>query len=169
VYVVALTPYERIRLLDFIRWHPHLPRKVIRARILLGADDGKTDGELAEELDTSISTVHRTRQRYVEEGLDRALNDQPRPGGKKKLSEKGESVLAALARSEPPPGQRQWTLQSLADYLIELNVVDSISYETVRQELRKSGISLQPSLDLLLCRRLPRPYSPFHSEPRRKS
>ena len=74
--------------------------------------------------------------------LDGALNERPRLGGQKKLDEKGQAVLETLAHSKPPAGRKRWTLQLLADRLVQLKVVDSISYETVRQELKKSGSSL---------------------------
>lgn len=86
--------------------------------------------------------MQRTRQRFVEGGLDRALNEDPRPGGRKKLDAKGEALLETLARSEPPEGRKRWTLQLLADKLVELKVIDSISYETVRQELKKTPQAL---------------------------
>jgi transposase len=87
--------------------------------------------------------VQRTRQRFVEGNLEGALNERPRPGGQKKLDEKGEAILETLAQSKPPEGRKRWTLQLLADRLVQLKVVDSLSYETVRQELKKSGLSLE--------------------------
>ncbi len=142
IYVVDLTEDERTFLLDFINRGTRSARKLKRARILLLSDEGKTDGEIAQALHTSTSTVQRTRQRFVEGGLERALNEDPRPGACKKLDVKGEMVLETLARSEPPEGRKRWTLQLLADRLVELKVVDRISDETVRQELKKSGSSL---------------------------
>ena len=142
IYVVDLTEEERTFLLDFINRGTQSARKLRRARTLLLADEGKTDREIAEALHTSRPTVQRTRRRFVEGGLARALNEDPRPGAGKKLDAKGEAVLEALARSEPPEGRKRWTLQLLADRLVELKVVDSISDETVRQALKKSGLSL---------------------------
>lgn len=141
-YVVDLTEEERTVLLELTSQGKQSVRKVKRAHILLLADKGKTDGQIAEALHTSQSTVQRTRQRFVEGDLDRALNDDPRPGASKKLDEKGEALLETLARSAPPRGHKHWTLQLLADRLVELKAVDAISYETVRQELKKSGLSL---------------------------
>lgn len=142
IYVVDLTEEERGILLELIGQGNPPARKVKRAHILLLADEGKTDDEIAEALHTSVPTVHRTRQRFVEGNLDRALNEDPRPGASKKLDEKGEALLEMLARSQPPTGQKHWTLQLLADRLVELKAVDTVSYETVRQELKKSGSSL---------------------------
>ena len=141
IYVVDLTEEERTFLLDFINQGTQSARKLKRAHILLLAHEGKRDGEIAEALHTSTPTVQRTRRRFVEGGLDRALNEDPRPGARKKLDEQGEALLETLAKSEPPEGRKRWTLQLLADRLVELKVVDSISYETVRQELKKNGSS----------------------------
>jgi transposase len=142
IYIVDLTKEERTHLLDFIKSGKHSARKLNRARILLLADEGKADGEIAEALHTGTATVQRTRQRFVEGNLEGALNERARPGGQKKLDEKGEAILETLAHSKPPAGRKRWTLQLLADRLVQLKVVDSISYETVRQEVKKSGLSL---------------------------
>jgi transposase len=129
-------------LLDFINSGKQSARKLNRARILLLADEGKTDSEIAAVLHTGPSTVQRTRQRFVEGNLDGALNERPRQGREKKLDERGEAILETLAHSKPPEGRKRWTLQLLADRLVQLKVVDRISYETVRQEVKKSGLSL---------------------------
>ena len=142
LYIVDLTEEERTYLLDFIKSGKQAVRKFNRAQILLLADKGKTDREIAEALHTGTATVQRTRQRFVEGNLEGALNERPRLGGTKKLDEKGEAVLETLAHSQPPDGRKRWTLQLLADRLVQLKVVDSISYETVRQEVKKSGLSL---------------------------
>jgi transposase len=144
IYIVDLTEEERTSLLDLIRSGEHSARKLNRARILLLADEGKRDREIASILHTSTPTVQRTRQRFVEGNLERALNEEPRLGSRllKKLDEKGEAILETLARSEPPEGRKRWTLQLLADRLVILNVVDSISRETVRLELKKRNLSL---------------------------
>jgi transposase len=141
-YIVDLTKEERTYLLDIIKNGKRRARKLNRARILLLADEGKTDGEIAEALHTGTATVQRTRQRFVEGNLEGALNERPRPGGQKKLDEKGEAVLETLAHSKPPEGRKRWTLQLLADRLVQLKVVDSISYETVRKEVKKKDFSL---------------------------
>ena len=142
IYIVDLTKEERTYLLEFIKSGKQSARKLNRARILLLADEGKADGEIAGALHTGTATVQRTRQRFVGGNLEGALNERPRPGGQKKLDEKGEAILETLAHSKPPEGRKRWTLQLLADRLVQLNVVDSISYETVRQELKKNDLSL---------------------------
>lgn len=142
IYLVELTEEERAYLLGLIKGGEHSARKLNRARILLLADEDKIDGEIAEALHSSTPTVQRTRKRFVEGNLGRALNEDPRPGAQRKLDERGEAVLETLARSKPPEGRKKWTLQLLADRLVELKVVDRISYETVRQELKKNGLSL---------------------------
>jgi hypothetical protein len=78
----------------------------------------------------------------VEGNLEGALNERPRVGGKRKLDQKGEAVLETLAHSKPPDGRKRWTLHLLADRLVELKVVESISHETVRQEVKKKGFDL---------------------------
>ena len=141
-YIVDLDEEERASLLQFIKSGKRSARKINRVRILLLADEGKTDKEVAQVLHTSESTVQRTRQRFVEGNLEYALNERPRPGAQRKLEGKGEATLIALAKSEPPAGQKKWTLQLLADRLVELKVVDGVSYETVRRELKKTTSSL---------------------------
>ena len=140
-YVVDLNEEERAYLLDFIKKGKPAARKLNRAQILLLADEGKADREIAEALHTGTATVQRTRQRFVEGNLEGALNEKRRPGAQKKLDLKGEAILEALAKGKPPTGRKRWTLQLLADRLVELHVVESISYETVRQEVKKNGFS----------------------------
>ena len=144
IYIVDLTEEERTSLLDLIKSGEHSARKLNRARILLLANEGETDEKIAQVLHTSVPTVQRTRQQFVERNLEGALNERPRLGSLllKKLNEKGGAVLETLARSEPPEGRKRWTLQLLADRLVILKVVDSISRETVRLELKKRGLSL---------------------------
>jgi transposase len=138
IYVVNLTEEERAYLLKFIRRGEHSARKINRARILLLADDGRIDRQIAEALHTSVPTVQRIRQRLVEGGLENALHERPRKGGDKKLDGKAEALLVALACSDPPEGRQRWTMQLLADRLVELRVVDTISDETVRRILKKT-------------------------------
>lgn len=137
-YIVELTSTERDELLTLIGAGESSARKVKRANILLLSNAGKKDEEIAEALHTSVSTIERTRRRSVLEGLKASLNERPRPGGRCKLDAKGEVVLETLAKSEPPDGRKRWTMQLLADRLVELKVVDAISDETVRKQLKKT-------------------------------
>lgn len=139
IYHVNLTDDQRTELLQLIHSGEHSARQINRARILLLADEGHIDCEIAASLHTSVPTVERTRRRFVMEGLHQALHERPRPGGRirKKLDEKGLAVLQTLARSKPPQGRKCWTMQLLADRLVELKVVEAISDETVRKELKK--------------------------------
>ena len=127
IYIVDLTEEERSELLDFIKSGKHSARKLNRARILLLADEGQSDSQIAGALHTGTATVQRTREKFVESNLEGALNEKRRPGGKRKLDEKGVAVLDTIAHSKPPEGRKRWTLQLLADRLVELRVVDSIS------------------------------------------
>ena len=140
IYVVDLTDEERESLLNLISRGTQSVRKIKRAHILLLADEGQTDQEIAQALHTSKSTVQRTRRRFVMGSLERALNEDPRLGASRKLDDKGEAVLATLAQSKPPEGRKRWTLQLLSDRLVELKVVDSISRETVRGVLHKKKL-----------------------------
>jgi transposase len=138
LYVIDLTDEEREELIELTGKGKASARKLTRARILLKADEGWKDKQIMAALDTSDSTVERTRKRFVEGGLAKALNDDPRPGAKRKLDGRGEAYLIAITCSEPPDEQDHWALRVVADRLVELGVVDSISYETVRQTLKKT-------------------------------
>jgi transposase len=138
-YLVALTTEERQELLKLTNSGELSVRKMKRAQILLKADENWKDKDIIAALNTSRSTVERTRKRYVEGGLDKALNDDPRPGARKKLDGRAEARLIALACSDAPDDSEHWALRALADELVELGVVDSISYETVRQYLKKTN------------------------------
>jgi transposase len=136
-YVVDLTAEERTALEQLLVRGKSSARKLTRARILLQADEGLTDEEITAALDVSIATVERTRQRFVEANLE-ALDELPRPGGQRKLSGKQEAQLIAVACTPAPSGQARWTLQLLADQVVELGFADSIARETVRQVLKKT-------------------------------
>ncbi len=147
-YKVTLTAEERQSLLDRIAAGKAAARTLAHARILLKADaaDGGpawTDDRIAEACEVDVRTVERVRQRFVERGFDAALDrkTQDRPSRERKLDGAGEARLVALACSTPPAGRAAWTLQLLADKLVELRVVDSIADETVRQALKKTNSS----------------------------
>ena len=139
-YIVDLTAEERRTLEKMLRGGKHGSRKLTRARIVLLADAGRTDAEIVTALSTGDSTVERTRQRFVEEGLE-CLNEHARHGAKLKLSEKQEAHLIAIACSDAPEGRARWTLRLLAGKVVELGFVDSIARETVRQTLKKNKSS----------------------------
>jgi transposase len=106
--------------------------------MLLLADEGRTDAEIAGILKAGFRTIEHTRQRYVLEGLEASLREKPRPGARTKLDSKSEAILETLVKSKPPKGQKRWTLQLLSDRLVELKVVESISDETVRNVVKKT-------------------------------
>ena len=137
-YIVELESDERERLLELTSKGQLSARKMKRAQILLKADEGWKDKGIMAALNTSRGTVERTRKRFVEGGLDRALNEDPRPGQRAKLDEKAEAHLIALACSEAPDGHDHWPLRLLADKLVELGLVESLSHETVRKVLKKT-------------------------------
>ena len=108
-----------------------------RAQILLKADEGLKDAEIVSALNTSGPTVERIRKRFVQGNLEKALYDDPRPGSQTKLDGRAEAELIALACSDVPDGHAKWSLRMLADKLVELEIVEGISHETVRQTLKK--------------------------------
>jgi transposase len=140
-YHVKLTDEERTYLSDLTNKGKAGARRIKRARILLMADAGKLDREIIAAVGVGESTVGRTRQRFAEGGMDRALNDNPRPGRRRLLDGKQEAFLVALTCSDSPEGRETWTMQLLADKLVELKVVERISDETVRQTLKKTSLS----------------------------
>lgn len=140
-YRVELTDAERSQLLGMIGKGRHGARTLARARILLKADEGLTDEDAAAVLNVGYATVGRVRQRFVEEGLERALKDAPRPGAKPKLDERQCAHLIAVACSEAPEGHDHWTLRLLAGKVVELGFAESYSHEAVRQTLKKTTSS----------------------------
>jgi len=139
-YLVTLTTAERQGLLKLTGSGELSVRRMKRAQILLKADENWKDKDNIAALNTSRSTVERARKRYVEGGLDKALNDDPRPGARKKLDGRAEAHVIALACSEAgPDDSTHWSLRAIADELVELGLVDSISYEAVRQVLKKTN------------------------------
>jgi transposase len=138
-WIVDLTEDERAEVLGLIRKGRASARRLTRAHILLHAAEGRTDEEIAAALHTNRTTVERTRRRCVEAGLEAALSEKPRPGAAPALNERGEAVLLALACANPPQGRVAWTMQLLADELVERQVIGAISDETVRRVLKKNG------------------------------
>jgi transposase len=143
-FTVRLTEPERTGLMDLVTTGTRAAATITRARILLKADvgpagEGWDDDRIADAFETSLSTVHRVRQAFVEEGLEEALH-RKKPTGRqyRKLDGDQEARLIAVACSTAPEGQARWTLRLLADKLVELQVVESISPECVRTTLKKT-------------------------------
>ncbi len=147
-YKVTLTADERNSLHDLIAAGKASAQKLTHARILLKADAAPkgpawTDTRIAEAVEVNVTTIERVRQRFVEQGLEAALSrkKQDRPSRERKLDGRAEARLVALACSDPPQGRARWTLRLLADKLVELEISDSISTESVRQVLKKTNSS----------------------------
>jgi len=147
-YIVELSAEERKKLLELISKNGANRNKIINAQILLKADvgengEGWTDLKIAEAFNVSVIKVERTRQRLVEKGLESALNRKAASRHKShKLQGEEEAFLIATCCSEAPEGHARWTLRMLGDKLVEMNYVESISPETVRQTLKKMNLSL---------------------------
>ena len=146
-YSVRLTLAERQGLIELVTTGKRAASIITRARILLKADVGREgeswdDEQIAEAFDTSLSTIHRVRQAFVEEGLEESLY-RKKPTGRqyRKLDGDQEAHLIAVACSKAPEGRSRWTLRLLADRLVELQVVESVSPECVRTTLKKTTSS----------------------------
>jgi len=141
-YIVRLTAKERKYLEDFISKGKRAAYKIKHANILLKADadgPGWSDEAIAEAFSAHSHTVRNVRQRFVEQGLDAALErkKQDAPSRKRILDGEAEACLLAIGCSEPPEGRSRWTLQLLADEVVRLDIVESISYQTIRRTLKK--------------------------------
>jgi transposase len=138
-HLVNLTEEEKLNLETLIKKGTSKARVITRGRILILASDGKSDLLIADYLKVGVSTVERIRKKFSEGGLEFALRDRPNPGKPtSKLDKKKEAFLIATVSSNPPYGRSQWTMQLLADKLVESNIVESISDETVRRTLKKT-------------------------------
>jgi transposase len=141
-YVVTLTQEEREQLRALVSSGKSAARKLNHARVLLLADRdgglGHTDEEVVKALGLGVRTVERVRQRFVEEGFEASLNPKPQPRRARKLEGQVEGDLIALAKSDPPKGRKRWTLRLLADQMVQLQYVEDISHESVRQALKKT-------------------------------
>ena len=138
-YLINLSDEERLMLDEMTRKGEIKARKFKRAMILLKADEGLTDQQIMAAVNVSRPCVERIRRRFVADGIERALNEDPRPGQKRKLDGRAEATLIATACSEAPAGHEHWTLRLLAGKLVQLGVVDTISHETVRRMLKKTS------------------------------
>ena len=139
-FIVELTAGEREMLQRQLAGGKEHARKLKRAQILLAADQKMTDETIARSIGCGTSTVYRVKRRFVEEGLDAALVERPRPGGARKLTGREEALLVAVACSAPPTGRRRWTLELLADEFVRLTQHESISRETVRRRLAENEL-----------------------------
>jgi transposase len=137
-YIVSLSDEERQALRELLKKGQAPARRINRAHILLQAHEGATDQAIATSLHLGRATVERTRKRFVEGNLARALYEDPRPGAQPKLGDKQVAFLIATACSAPPAGQKRWTMQLLADEMVRLQQVEALSDETVRRTLKKT-------------------------------
>ena len=139
-YRVELSQAERDELSAMLSGGKHAVRKLKRAQILLAADAGSGDEEIARAVAVGSSTVYRTKRRFVEGNLERALSEEPRPGAERKLTTKEEALLVATACASPPDGRARWTLALLAGAMVKLTDHESLSSETVRRRLAENGL-----------------------------
>jgi transposase len=139
-YRVELNQCERDQLTALLSGGKRETRKLKRAQILLAADRGASDEEIARSIGVGGSTVYRTKRRFVLGNLAAALNEEPRPGARRKLTGKEEALLVATACSRPPVGRARWTLELLAGELVRLTTHHSVSRETVRRRLTENDL-----------------------------
>src|ERR1700686_4140337 len=139
-YRVDLSQIERTELRALLSGGKHASRKLKRAQILLAADAGASDEEIARSVGVGDSTVYRTKRRFVEGNLERALSEEPRPGAERKLTGKEEALLVAAACASPPEGRARWTLELLAGAMVKLTEHKSLSHETVRRRLAENDL-----------------------------
>lgn len=139
-YRVELSQGERSELTALLSGGKHSVRRLKRAQILLAADAGVSDEEIATSVGVGGSTVYRTKRRFVTGNLEAALSEEPRPGASRKLSCKEAALLIATACSDPPEGRARWTLELLADEMVRLTKHDSLSRETVRRRLAENHL-----------------------------
>lgn len=114
-------------------------RKITRCRILLLADQGRTDQEISEALNVCLATIFNIRRRYCQEGLERAISEGARSGQPPKFKGKSMAKITAIACSKPPEGHAKWSLRLLANHVVELDIVETISYVSVRNILKKTN------------------------------
>jgi transposase len=148
-YRITLTAEERDQLRSFVQVGKGAFRRLKRAQILLASEAGSTDATIAQNIAVGTSTVFRTKRRFVEEGLEAALSELPRPGADRKLAAKEEALLIATACSDPPTGRARWTLELLAGEMVRLTKHGSISSETIRRRLAEN--ELKPWLKKMWC------------------
>ena len=146
-YGVKLSTAQREILIDLTSSGSIKVRVYKRARVLLMSDENREGGskpgsQIAEEVDLSLATVQRVRRQFVEGGLEVALSEKPRTGAPRKFKERDRAKITALACAKPPKGHARWTLRLLAEKMVELELVESISHDTVDKVLKKTNLSL---------------------------
>jgi len=139
-YIVKLKPKEQSKLDKLVHQGKTSARVINRARILLHSHHGKNNKYIAQALSVSITAIINLRRRFQSERLS-SLYDKPRPGRPKKIYGKIEAQLVALACSTPPDGRARWTMRMLADRIVELDLVDSISHKAVWERLKKTTLN----------------------------
>lgn len=141
-FLVQLSEPERHRLQKIVRSGKDKARKITRCRILLLADKtGKTDAQIADALNVCLATIFHIRRRYAQEGVERAIGEGTRSGQPPKFKGRTAAKITAIACSTPPDGQARWSLRLLADRLVELKIVSSISHQSVGNILKKTSLN----------------------------
>jgi transposase len=141
IHKVKLNNKQKQELLEITRCGKRPVRQVKKAQILLFANEGKIDEEIAELLHVTGRTVQATRLQFCQEGMG-TLKRKPVPGRPKKVDGRVEAEIMAIALSDPPKGQARWTLHMIADQIVELEVIPSISYQSIRRTLKKKKLNL---------------------------
>jgi transposase len=141
-HCVKLSEHQRQYLQKIVESGTDKARKITRCRILLLAGKGKTDREISDALGVCLATIFNIRRRYHKGGLERTIQEAPRSGQPPKFNGKSMAKITAIACSKPPEGHARWSLRLLADQVVELDIVETISYNTVRNILKKTNSSL---------------------------
>lgn len=143
-HCVKLSKHERRYLQKIVESGKDKARKITRCRVLLLADEakGKTDEEISDALNVCLATIFNIRRRYHQGGLERAIQEAARSGQPPKFNGKSMAKITAIACSKPPEGHARWSLRLLADSIVELDIVESISYQSIRNILKKTNLSL---------------------------
>jgi transposase len=139
-YIIKLSAKERKRLADITRKGKHGARVIKRARVLLAADAGTGDEQIARDVDLNSRTIQRIRGRYKAGGFEQAVYDAPRPGTPRALSDEAEAHLVAIACTDPPEGHTHWTMELLRERMISDGTVDSVAVGTIHARLTERGI-----------------------------
>lgn len=137
--ILYLRDEDRDELQELVSKGNHSVRKIKRAQVLLASETGQSAHVIGELIGVSAGTVHNVRARYVQEGLTRALNELPRPGKPKKIYAREEALITGIACSKPPTGHDHWTLQMIADRVVQLTDLTSLSKPTVMKTLKKAN------------------------------